>query len=42
MLVEQAAQSFELWTGCPAPREVMGRALAAALGDHQTSAEITS
>ena len=42
MLVEQAALSFELWTGCPAPREVMRRALAAALSDHQTSAEITS
>lgn len=41
MLVEQAALAFELWTGCPAPREVMRRALAAALSDHQTSAEIT-
>jgi len=32
MLVEQGAASFELWTGQPAPREVMAAALAHALG----------
>lgn len=32
LLVEQAALSFEIWTGLPAPREVMARAAARALG----------
>ena len=32
-LLEQAALSFELWTGTPAPLEVMSAAALAALAD---------
>jgi shikimate dehydrogenase len=42
MLIEQAALSFELWTGHPAPREIMRQALAAALATDYASAKRTS
>jgi shikimate dehydrogenase len=42
MLVEQAALSFELWTGRPAPREIMRQQLAAALDTDYASEKRTS
>jgi shikimate 5-dehydrogenase len=34
MLLEQAAESFQIWTGMPAPKDVMRKALLGPFGEN--------